>query len=74
MKIARSMAVSICLSFSVGTSADVNPAELDLARTYFAMGALATSDTFECFGDSEVARSTSSWTVSERWHLIPVSR
>lgn len=56
MKMARFMAVSICLSFSVGTSADPNLAELDLAKTYFAVGVMASSDTFECFDDSQVAK------------------
>ena len=53
-KIARFVAASVCLCFSVGASAEVSPAELELTRTYFAMGAMATSDSFECFGDEQV--------------------
>lgn len=56
MKISKLIAVSICLWFSGGASANVSPAELELTRTYFAMGTMATSDTFECFDDEQVIK------------------
>ena len=41
MKMSKIITVSICLWFS-GCMADVSPAELELTRTYFAMGTMAT--------------------------------